>query len=366
MGKQRRIDRWRDAIWNSDLPPTPRFVAFALSRYMNFDKLSSAHPGPSRLANDTGYSLATVKRALKQLLELGWVQRVHEGGRKGKRRQASIYQGLFPGQSRSTVSLDSAQNDTGTRVRENAKPGHSDTPTTQPPDEPTASTGWAAEGRPEGLPQPSDASGSNEQGADVRAPVDAVIPSDDLLECYDLDDSHDAYGSEYWNLQDNLFDALRDEGHSRYFYDVATNELERRGYQFLDSGEAWDSRRPESRTDVDAIVRVLRETLTWARGGATPQWTPDEEPRVIAWQPWEYPDEAKRRLKEIRETMAALKERYDEDQRRPLMAEFKRREWGLGDFAYQEVEKFHAVVQQYEAWMQGGARPEWALTEEDS
>lgn len=87
---------WRSAISESDLPPTVRHVALALSLYMN-ERGGSAHPGPSRLARETGYHLVTVKRALGALEEHGYLNCVTRGGsdRDGT-RTANEYVAAFP------------------------------------------------------------------------------------------------------------------------------------------------------------------------------------------------------------------------------------------------------------------------------
>lgn len=94
---EKRIDQWRRAIRFSDLPPAPRSIAIELCHYMHHDDLSGARPGPSRLADRTGWSVPTVKRALQVLVNRGWLKRTHKGGFGGDRRKlASTYRGTFP------------------------------------------------------------------------------------------------------------------------------------------------------------------------------------------------------------------------------------------------------------------------------
>ena len=63
---------WRTAIAKSDLPPTVRLVAFALSLYMN-ERGGSAWPSITTLASDSGLSVASVKRGTKALERAGFL-----------------------------------------------------------------------------------------------------------------------------------------------------------------------------------------------------------------------------------------------------------------------------------------------------
>jgi hypothetical protein len=87
----RAIDQYREAVWASDLPPTQRFVALALSRFMDLDTLASAYPGNAKLARLTGCSVRTVQRALRDLQDAGWI-RCHKAG---KGSWASLYAGVL-------------------------------------------------------------------------------------------------------------------------------------------------------------------------------------------------------------------------------------------------------------------------------
>ncbi len=81
---------WRSAIAESDLPSTTRHVALALSIYMN-ERGGSAHPGPTRLASDTGLHVSTVKEKLAELETKGWLKCISRGGIRGERKQANVY-----------------------------------------------------------------------------------------------------------------------------------------------------------------------------------------------------------------------------------------------------------------------------------
>jgi hypothetical protein len=87
---------WRSSIAESDLSPTARHLALALSLYMN-ERGGSAFPGSSRLARDTGLSLRTVKTALGELGDGGYLRVVRKGGSPlGRARTASEYAAAFP------------------------------------------------------------------------------------------------------------------------------------------------------------------------------------------------------------------------------------------------------------------------------
>lgn len=74
-------DWWR-CMRGADLKLADIAVAYMLMSYADNDG-SSAHPGNERLMADTGASESTVKRALKALVESGWIRVVSPGGRSG-------------------------------------------------------------------------------------------------------------------------------------------------------------------------------------------------------------------------------------------------------------------------------------------
>ena len=87
---------WRSALCDSGLPATARHVALTISIYMN-ERGGSAYPGGTRLAEDTGLSLRTVRTALATLEQTGWLTVVTRGGaKKGEKRTATIYQAAIP------------------------------------------------------------------------------------------------------------------------------------------------------------------------------------------------------------------------------------------------------------------------------
>jgi hypothetical protein len=95
---RRRIDQWRAAVWETDLSPTTKLVALAVSQFMDFDTLGSAHPGNPRLVSMTGLSGRQIIRELQRLERAGWLKCVHRGGGRG---HASMYKGQLKGVTQS-------------------------------------------------------------------------------------------------------------------------------------------------------------------------------------------------------------------------------------------------------------------------
>jgi hypothetical protein len=116
---------WRTAISTSDLEPTTRHVALALSLYMN-ERGGSAFPGAARLAKDTGLSERTVRDHLGLLVRRGWLEILRDGG---GRARANEYAARFPetgNTERGSGNLDAAN-----PAADDAKPGSSFPPTLQ-------------------------------------------------------------------------------------------------------------------------------------------------------------------------------------------------------------------------------------------
>lgn len=90
----RRWD-WIRALRESELDPTARLVAFALSFHMDADG-TQAYPGPTLLAAESGLSLRSVKAKLAELEASGWIECVERGrsttatGRKANKYRASV------------------------------------------------------------------------------------------------------------------------------------------------------------------------------------------------------------------------------------------------------------------------------------
>ena len=87
---------WRSALCDdAAVSPTQHHVAVTLSLYMN-ERGASAFPGAARLARDAKLHVSTVRRALDDLVEAGWLALVHRGGQKGERKQANQYEARVP------------------------------------------------------------------------------------------------------------------------------------------------------------------------------------------------------------------------------------------------------------------------------
>jgi len=72
--------RWGIALRYSGLSPAARAVAHGLATFMKHDG-SRCGPGLDRITQATGYSRATVCRALAELQGQGWIHRGPAGGR---------------------------------------------------------------------------------------------------------------------------------------------------------------------------------------------------------------------------------------------------------------------------------------------
>jgi DNA-binding MarR family transcriptional regulator len=67
--------------FSTPLPTSPKFVLVVLADLA--DEADSCFPGQARIASSTGCSVSTVQRALKDLEEAGYIERVRrhrEGG----------------------------------------------------------------------------------------------------------------------------------------------------------------------------------------------------------------------------------------------------------------------------------------------
>lgn len=81
---------WQTAVASSDLSPTTRHVAWAVSMYVNH-MTNTAWPGATRLARDTGLHISTVRERLAELVEKGWLVKEVQGGHVDGRPVANTY-----------------------------------------------------------------------------------------------------------------------------------------------------------------------------------------------------------------------------------------------------------------------------------
>lgn len=117
---------WRSAVCESNLGPTTRHVALTLALYMS-ERGDSAHPGPARLAHDTGLHVSTVKEHLSILTTVGWLAVVEKGGLKGEKRRANEYAARIPPEVVETEAPDPEDDgsSTATGSSESANPSSS-------------------------------------------------------------------------------------------------------------------------------------------------------------------------------------------------------------------------------------------------
>lgn len=87
---------WRSILAGSrTLPANARLVGLVLSLHMN-ETGGSCHPGTTRLAQETGLSLRSVKAHLKILQEQGYLVVVERGGLRGEHKRANGYMPAVP------------------------------------------------------------------------------------------------------------------------------------------------------------------------------------------------------------------------------------------------------------------------------
>ena len=171
-GRLKPLFSWRSAIAESDLAPTTRHVALALSIYMN-ERGGSAHPGPALLAKDTGLHISTVKEKLAELEERGWLVCISRGGLKGERRIANEYEAAVP----------IAHGDPSSRVTGSSEPGDPSPSPRRPvahgdPNSPENSPENSGEQKRRGtrIPEDFELTAERERWAHNRCPgVDVVL-----------------------------------------------------------------------------------------------------------------------------------------------------------------------------------------------
>lgn len=80
-----------------------RLVAAAMLKYARADG-TNAHPGRARLAEDLDLSVNTVDRALRRLVDAGWLVRTQSGSTSPRRNWADVYRLTVPPSSVSDQS----------------------------------------------------------------------------------------------------------------------------------------------------------------------------------------------------------------------------------------------------------------------
>ncbi|MBS9371568.1 helix-turn-helix domain-containing protein [Rhodococcus sp. B50] len=81
---------WMEALRGADLTHAEYRVLVNLSTYARGD-LTNAHPGLSRLCEDARVSEPTAKKALRRLVEKGWIVLTDRGGNEHWKGKANVY-----------------------------------------------------------------------------------------------------------------------------------------------------------------------------------------------------------------------------------------------------------------------------------
>ena len=89
-----RLFRWRQAIVESDLRPTVRYVALVLSLHMN-NAGGSCFPSRATIARECGLDVSNVKRAIYELRDGGWLD-VEARTEPSGRQTSNFYTALVP------------------------------------------------------------------------------------------------------------------------------------------------------------------------------------------------------------------------------------------------------------------------------
>lgn len=86
---------WMEALRGADLTHAEYRVLINLSTYARGD-LTNAHPGLARLCEDAQVSQPTAKKALRRLVEKGWIVLTDPGGNEHWKGKANVYALAFP------------------------------------------------------------------------------------------------------------------------------------------------------------------------------------------------------------------------------------------------------------------------------
>lgn len=86
---------WMEALRGADLTHAEYRVLLNLSTYARGD-LTNAHPGLARLCEDAQVSQPTAKKALRSLVEKGWIVLTDPGGNEHWKGKANVYALAFP------------------------------------------------------------------------------------------------------------------------------------------------------------------------------------------------------------------------------------------------------------------------------
>lgn len=81
---------WVQLILKSDLSPNAKYIALYLSTYMNL-KQDIAWPAQSRIADETGLSIRTIIRMIKELSDTGWISTKKAGHAVNNSKQTYLH-----------------------------------------------------------------------------------------------------------------------------------------------------------------------------------------------------------------------------------------------------------------------------------
>ena len=85
--------RYRDALWDSDLGKHELWVALALEKFMSSKDLGGAYPSVETLCRYSRLGERTVQRSLRKLVQLRWIKPT----RPANQHRPTTYQGCLPG-----------------------------------------------------------------------------------------------------------------------------------------------------------------------------------------------------------------------------------------------------------------------------
>lgn len=155
---------WERWLRRCVLPPTTKLVGFVMATYSARDG-SRVFPGVARLAATTGLSERTVRTALGNLRDVGLVERVAEGGRRGTQVFTDVHRLMIPADLMDRVDLLSPDEDVVPK-RQQLPPGKPRGGRSQPANESTPTGNQRHPNRQMTTSQPATAAPQQSQGTD--------------------------------------------------------------------------------------------------------------------------------------------------------------------------------------------------------
>ena len=87
---------WQKKLGETEISAPAKAIGMWLSTWMKMDG-SNAYPSFQTLAAQSGYSVTTVKKGIKELIEAGWIIQVRKGGSPtGGERISNKYKAQIP------------------------------------------------------------------------------------------------------------------------------------------------------------------------------------------------------------------------------------------------------------------------------